>query len=299
MHRRRRVLIAMGLLASLFGCGADGTAPPTEPTVPVPQPAADHRDLAYTSVPRRLALDLYTPAGTPPFPVVVWIHGGSWVSGVRDIFPGHPALRLRDRGYAVATIDYRLVPEGFFPAQSHDCKAALRWLRGNADRYGLDRNRIAAWGASAGGHLAALLGTGGGLAALEDLSQGHPGESSRVQAVVDWFGPADYRLADAQQQLTAALLLGCPIALCPDKAALASPVSHVDGADPPFLIQHGTADRVVPIDHSESLHGELLAAAVRSTLTRLDGAGHATAEFLTAENLARIDAFLDAELRGR
>lgn len=289
----------MGFLASLFGCGADGTAPPTEPTVPVPQPAADHRDLAYTSVPRRLALDLYTPAGTPPFPVVVWIHGGSWVSGVRDIFPGHPALRLRDRGYAVATIDYRLVPEGFFPAQSHDCKAALRWLRGNADRYGLDRNRIAAWGASAGGHLAALLGTGGGLAALEDLSQGHPGESSRVQAVVDWFGPADYRLADAQQQLTAALLLGCPIALCPDKAALASPVSHVDGADPPFLIQHGTADRVVPIDHSESLHGELLAAAVRSTLTRLDGAGHATAEFLTAENLARIDAFLDAELRGR
>ena len=252
MHRRRRVFIAMGLLASLFGCGADGTAPPTEPTVPVPQPAADHRDLAYTSVPRRLALDLYTPAGTPPFPVVVWIHGGSWVSGVRDIFPGHPALRLRDRGYAVATIDYRLVPEGFFPAQSHDCKAALRWLRGNADRYGLDRNRIAAWGASAGGHLAALLGTGGGLAALEDLSQGHPGESSRVQAVVDWFGPADYRLADAQQQLTAALLLGCPIALCPDKAALASPVSHVDGADPPFLIQHGTADRVVPIDHSES-----------------------------------------------
>ena len=120
-----------------------------------------------------------------------------------------------------------------------------------------------------------------------------------MQAVVDWFGPADYRLADAQQQLTAALLLGCPIALCPDKAALASPVSNVDGADPPFLIQHGTADRVVPIDHSERLHGELLAAAVRSTLTRLDGAGHATAEFLTAENLARIDAFLDAELRGR
>jgi acetyl esterase/lipase len=250
-------------------------------------------------VPRRLALDLYTPAGTPPFPVVVWIHGGSWVSGVRTIFPGHPALRLRDRGYAVATIDYRLVPEGFFPAQVHDCRAALRWLRGNADRYGLDRVRIAAWGASAGGHLAALVGTSGGIAALEDPAQGHPGESSRVQAVVDWFGPTDYRLADADQQLTATLLLGCPISVCPDKAALASPVSHVDGSDPPFLIQHGTADRVVPIEHSERLHGELLAAAVRSTLTRIDGAGHATIEFLTAENLARIDAFLDAELRRR
>jgi dipeptidyl aminopeptidase/acylaminoacyl peptidase len=120
-----------------------------------------------------------------------------------------------------------------------------------------------------------------------------------VLAVVDWFGPTDYRLADAEQQLTAALLLGCPIALCPEKAALASPVSHVDGSDSPFLIQHGTADRVVPIAHSESLHGELLAAAVRSTLTRIDGAGHATIEFLAPENLARIDAFLDAELRAR
>jgi acetyl esterase/lipase len=298
MSRRGSALLATALAACLGSC-ADGTSPPSEPPAPTPQPAADYRDLAYTSVPRRLALDLYTPAGTAPFPVVVWIHGGSWVSGSRDIFPGHPALRLRDRGYAVATIDYRLVPEGFFPAQAHDCKAALRWLRGNADRYGLDPNRVAAWGASAGGHLAALLGTSGGVPSLEDPAQGHPGESSRVQAVVDWFGPTDYRLADAEQQLTAALLLGCPIALCPEKAALASPVSHVDGTDPPFLIQHGTADRVVPIVHSERLHGELLAAAVRSTLTRLDGAGHATIEFLAPENLARIDAFLDAELRPR
>jgi acetyl esterase/lipase len=296
---RWRLLFATGLVASLGGCGAEVTSPPLEPPVATPQPAADYLNLAYTTVPRRIALDLYTPAGTPPFPVVVWIHGGSWVSGVRDIFPGHPALRLRDRGYAVATIDYRLVPEGFFPAQAHDCKAAVRWLRGNAGRYGLDPNRIAAWGASAGGHLAALLGTSGGMSALEDLAQGHAGESSRVQAVVDWFGPTDYRLADADQQLTAALLLGCPIWLCPDKAALASPVSHVDGSDPPFLIQHGTLDRVVPIVHSERLHGELLAVATRSTFTRIDGAGHATVEFLTAENLARIDAFLDGELRGR
>jgi acetyl esterase/lipase len=295
---RLGLLPAIALAASLGGCG-DGTSPTQEPPVPTPQPAADYRDVAYTTVPRRLALDLYTPAGTAPFPVVVWIHGGSWVSGSRDIFPGHPALRLRDRGYAVATIDYRLVPEGFFPAQAHDCKAAVRWLRGNAARYGLDPGRIAAWGASAGGHLAALLGTSGGLPALEDPAQGNPGESSRVQAVVDWFGPTDYRLADADQQLAAALLLGCPIVLCPEKAALASPVSHVDGTDPPFLIQHGTADTVVPIAHSERLHGELLAAAARSTITRLDGAGHATIEFLEPSNLARIDAFLDAELRAR
>jgi acetyl esterase/lipase len=299
MLRSRRAVGVIGLVAGLAGCEGDGTSSSPPPTVPTPQPAADYLDVAYTNVPRRLALDLYTPAGTPPFPVVVWIHGGSWVSGDRNIFPGHPALRLRDRGYAVATIDYRLVPEGFFPAQSHDCKAAVRWLRGNAERYGLDRNRIGTWGASAGGHLAALLGTSVGVAELEDPVQGHAGESSRVQAVVDWFGPTDYRLVDAEQQLTAALLLGCPIVVCPEKAALASPVSHVDGSDPPFLIQHGTADRVVPIVHSERLHGELLAAAVRSTFTRIDGAGHATIEFLTAENLARIDAFFDTELRGR
>ena len=170
MPRSWRALCAIGLVATLAGCGADGTSPPSEPTAPTPQPAADHLDVAYTTVPRRIALDLYTPAGTPPFPVVVWVHGGSWVSGDRALFPGHPALRLRDRGYAVATIDYRLVPEGFFPAQSHDCKAAVRWLRGNADRYGLDRSRVAAWGASAGGHLAALLGTSGGAVPRQFLA---------------------------------------------------------------------------------------------------------------------------------
>jgi acetyl esterase/lipase len=293
------LLAGLGLLGLLSACGGDGASPSPEPTVATPQPAADYEALSYTTVPRPIALDLYTPSGTPPFPVVVWIHGGSWVSGSRDIFPGHPALRLRDRGYAVATIDYRLVPEAFFPAQEHDCKAAIRWLRANAARYGLDRDRIAAWGASAGGHLAALLATSGGVASLEDPAQGHSGESSRVQAVVDWFGPTDYRLVGTDQQLAAALLLGCPVSVCPDKAALASPVIHVDGGDPPFLIQHGTADTVVPIEHSERLHGELLAAGARSSFTRLEGAGHATVEFLAAENLARIDAFLDAELRGR
>jgi acetyl esterase/lipase len=284
-------------LAALSGCGG-GDSPSSGPDpVATPRPAADHRDLAYTTVPRRLALDLYTPAGTAPFPLVVWIHGGSWVSGSRELVPGHPALRLRERGYAVATIDYRLVPTGFFPAQIHDCKAALRWLRANAGSYGLDRERVGVWGASAGAHLAALVGLTAGNPQLEDLSQGNGSESSRVRAVVDWFGPTDYRLADAEQQLTASILLGCPVSLCPDKAALASPVSHVDGGDPPFLIQHGTSDRTVPIVHSEVLHGTLLAAGASSQFDRLEGAGHGSAEFLTAENLAKIDAFLDARLR--
>jgi acetyl esterase/lipase len=295
MHASRRLLAACGVL-SLVACG-DGSSPSPEPTLATPRPAADYRNVAYTTVPRALALDLYTPAGTPPFPVVVWIHGGSWVSGSRELVPGHPALRLRERGYAVATIDYRLVPEAFFPAQEHDCKAAIRWLRAQAGRYGLDGDRIAAWGASAGGHLAALLGTTAGVPTLEDPAQGHAGESSRVQAVVDWFGPTDYRLVGADQQLAAGLLLGCPVSACPDRAALASPVTHVDGSDAPFLIQHGTADRVVPIIHSEVLHGLLLAAGVSSQFDRLEGAGHGSAEFLTAENLAKIDAFLDARLR--
>lgn len=298
-RRARRAVpaAAIGLLAALAGCDGGGTPGQQPGGTPSPRPAADHLELSYTTTPRRLLLDLHTPAGTPPFPVLVWIHGGAWVSGDRALFPGHPALRQRDRGWAVATIQYRFATEASFPAQIHDAKAAVRWLRANAGSYGLDPARVVAWGASAGGHLAALLGTSGGLAALEDAAQGNPGESSRVQGVVDWFGPTDWRLVQDDPRGPEALLLGCTWRQCPEKAALASPVSHVDAADPPFLIQHGDADTTVDLAHSQVLHATLAAAGVHSTLTVLPGAGHGTLEFLSAENTARIDAFLDA-LRG-
>jgi acetyl esterase/lipase len=281
----------------LSGCaGVDDTA--TNPPVATPQPAAQYLNVAFTEHPRRLRLDLYTPAGTAPFPVLVWIHGGGWSSGDENLFFGHPLLRQWSRGYAVAAVEYRLSGEAVYPAQIHDSKAAVRWLRGNAVRYGLDATRIAVWGASAGGHLAALLGTSGGVAALEDPAQGHADQSSRVAAVVDWFGPADLTLVPPGRGRDApeAQLLGCAPEDCPERARLASPLTFVDGTEPPFLIQHGTADRTVDFRHSERLHAALLAAGVRSSLTLLPGADHIDIAFLTAENQARIDTFLDGLL---
>src|SRR5205085_12369694 len=137
-----------------------------------------------------MLLDLYVPEKVQkPLPLLIWIHGGAWMSGSKD--SPSPALQFTAKGYAVAQVGYRLSQDAKFPAQIHDCKAAVRWLRANAQKYNLDPNKFAAWGASAGGHLVALLGTTGAAAELE----GHVSdlkESSRVQAVVDWCGPTDF-----------------------------------------------------------------------------------------------------------
>ena len=150
--------------------------------------AAEHRDLVYAKTPQReLALDLYIPDGATKPPLIVWVHGGAWRAGSKA---KPPALWMLERGYAVASISYRLSQQAVFPAQIHDCKAAIRWLRAHASKYGYDAERIGAWGASAGGHLVALLGTSSGVKELEgDL--GYNDQSSRVQAVVDYFGPTD------------------------------------------------------------------------------------------------------------
>jgi acetyl esterase/lipase len=293
-------LLLLGTLAAA-GCGSDPPTPSAPSAAPgSPAPARDLRGLVYTTQPRPLRLDLYLPAGTPPFPLVVWVHGGGWQAGDRALSAGHPALRQRERGYAVASLEYRLSGEALFPAQIQDCKAALRYLRANAGTYGLAGDRVAAWGSSAGGHLVALLGTSGGVAALEDAGQGHEGQSSRVHAVVDWFGPTDFLLQPPghhQADSPESRLLGCDIDECPGRVALANPVSHVDPADPPFFIQHGTRDAVVDIAASELMHSSLLAAGVESTLVRLEGAGHGGPEFSAAANVARIEAFLDRQLR--
>ncbi|MDO8833950.1 MAG: alpha/beta hydrolase [Vicinamibacterales bacterium] len=261
---------------------------------------ADHRNLVYTTVPRPLRLDLYVPAASAPVPVIVWIHGGGWQSGDKSLSASHPALQQRSRGYAVASIEYRLSGESTFPAQIADCKAAIRWLRANAGLYGLDVNRVGVWGSSAGGHLAALVGTSGGVSQLEDLSQGNPAESSRVRAVVDWYGPVDFLqmfpshlLADSPESR----LLGCTVTACPDRVAMANPITYIDTGDPPFFIQHGSADGTVNPAQSELLHAALQEAGVASTHQVLPGAGHGGAAFTASANVALVAAFLDAYLR--
>ncbi len=223
------------------------------------------RDWTYATVDGvDLQLDLYLPDHfDKPLPLVVWIHGGGWVSGERSPCP---VAMLATRGYAVASISYRLARgDATFPAPLHDCKAAIRWLRGNAWRFGCDPDRIGVWGASAGGHLAALLGTTADDPALEG-NEGITGVSSKVQAVCALFPATDFvHLEEVEDDhwrinlVAKALLHGSP-SKHPELAASASPITHVSKNASPFLFIHGTADSMIPPAQSERMHAALKAA---------------------------------------
>jgi acetyl esterase/lipase len=248
------------------------------------------RGVPFAALPgaRPLELDLHLPPEGPvPPPVVVFLHGGGWRLGsrhsagpaYRDADP--PAFtRLAQAGIAVASADYRLSAEATWPAQLHDAKAAVRWLRARAGELGVDGDRIAAWGESAGGHLAALLGLTGADAALEG-EVGVTGPSSAVAAVVAWYPPTDVRAvasdtgADPLDPSTReAQLLGAPPPEVPEAAAAASPVTHVSPGAPPFLLLHGAADRFVPCVQSERLYAALLEAGVEVELDVYEDADH-------------------------
>lgn len=291
------------LLAALFTVFSSVTffsAPQT-----VSAQATSLRDIEYANVDgKRLLLDLHLPSGAGPFPVILWVHGGGWIGGNKN---GGPAIRQSARGYAVASINYRLSFEAKFPAQIEDCKAAVRWLRANAARYNLDANRIGAWGSSAGGHLVALLGTSGGVTELEG-GGAHLDFSSRVQAVVDWYGPTNL-LKMQEQSLPCtpidhnsplspeSQLIGCAIQSCPEQTERANPIRYVTPDDPPFLLMHGTLDCLVPPQQSQDLHDALRALELSSTLFFLEGAGHGGGAFSSADNQARVDAFFDLHLK--
>ncbi|MBN2582230.1 MAG: alpha/beta hydrolase fold domain-containing protein [Planctomycetes bacterium] len=252
--------------------------------VRLPKDVKITRDLEYARAGETpLLLDLYVPEDTAkPRPLVVWIHGGGWRTGSKEQCRATP---LAMQGYVVASINYRLVQDGRWPAQIHDCKAAIRWLRSNADTYGIDPKRIGVWGSSAGGHLAALLGTSGDVKELEG-TLGHLDQSSRVQAVCNWCGPSDL-LSMAQQahkrsqydhnaaDSPESVLVGGALQELKDKARAASPITYVSGDDPPFLIMHGDNDRVVPYQQSVILDEALRKAGVESSLHTIAGGGHA------------------------
>ena len=266
----------------------------------------------YAALPgaRPLELDLYLPAGGPA-PVVVFLHGGGWRLGSRH--SAGPAYRGADptpfeqvaaAGIAVASVDYRLSGEAVWPAQLHDAKAAVRWLRSRAAELGVDPDRVAAWGESAGGHLAELLGLTTGDAALEG-EVGVTGPSSRVTAVAAWYAPSDVAAvatdlgADPADATTReAQLLGAAAVTVPDVAAQASPVSHVSPAAPPFLLLHGRADRFVPCVQSERLHDALAAAGTDVALHTYDDADHMWrgSPAAAADALTRTLAFLRRQL---
>jgi acetyl esterase/lipase len=239
--------------------------------------------------------------------LIVWIHGGGWQGGSRKLEAGarQRVLPHTERGYALASIDYRLSGEAIFPAQIQDVKAALRFLRENARRYNVDPGRIAVWGTSAGAHLAALAATSDGVAALEDPSQGNAGQTSRVQAAIDCYGPTDLLQMDSANTTNGcssnhdsdgspeSRLMGCAIQTCADAVATANPLIYVDAGDPPMLLGHGDADCNVPWQQSQLLHEALEAAGVPSSLTIVPGGAHA---IQSCPPDAEIGVFLDSLL---
>jgi len=273
-----RCAVLMALMSALVACVALGQQP--RPTPLVPEGTVIHRDLSYvTDGHERQRLDLYLPKAGKDLPLIIWVHGGAWLAGSKA--NPVPLPYLAD-GYAVASINYRLSQHAVFPAQIQDCKAAVRWLRANAAKYDLDPNHFAAWGASAGGHLVAMLGT---TADVKEFEVGeHLAQSSRVQAVVDFFGPTDllqmdeHRVPNGQvhdiPDSPESKLVGGPIQENKDKVAKANPITFVTRDDPPFLIVHGDADPLVPHHQSELLEAALNKAGVPVTLYTVKGGGH-------------------------
>lgn len=261
---------------------------------------------------KELKLELLVPTSAAPVPVVVWIHGGGWFNGSRlPIPPGVSALC--SKGYAVASVDYRLTGTAIWPAQIQDCKGAVRWLRANAATYNLDPDRVAAWGASAGAHLASMLGVSGdertvtignATVDLEGATGGNAGLSSRVQAVVSWYGHGDLLQMNFYPSLQdhdaggspESKLIGNWIQKVPERTATASPVTFASPDDPPFLVMHGTIDDTVPFNQSELLVDALRRNGVRVTWLPVPNAGHGGTAFNTAANHQTVYGFLEAAL---
>lgn len=273
-------------------------------------------DIAYASQSPNQLLDIYYPSeGEGPFPTVVHIHGGAFLFGTRRDANLMPMLRLLQHDYAVVSVEYRLSEEARFPALVYDCKAAVRFLRAHAAQYHLRKEKVAVWGPSAGGYLAAMLGATNGNPAFEDLSMGWEGESSQVQAVIDWCGPtADFCAMDAQIRENhigeadhddplspESKLLGHAIQEVKELSRLAAPITHVHPNIPPFLIHHGEADGTVPVQQSMSLAQRIsqVAGKERVILKTFPGKGHHGQPWYDEPALTQeVVRFLDSIFKG-
>jgi acetyl esterase/lipase len=268
---------------------------------------AEHNIVYVQNGHRNQVLDIFRPekASDKPLPLVIWIHGGAWMGGSQAWVP---VTYLVNQGFAVASIQYRFSSDAVWPAQAYDCKAAIRFLRANAAKYNLDPERFGVGGDSAGGHLAAFVGTTGDVKEMEgDL--GNPSVSSRVQAVLDWFGPTDLTLMGKQAIPGSVIqhdapyspeskLMGGPIQEKKELAKTANPLTYIGKNDPPFLIMHGDMDHVVPIGQSIILAKALIDAGVEVTMKTIPGADHEGPQFHTPQSQQLITDFFLRNLKG-
>ncbi len=255
------------------------------------------KDIAYAHVGgRALVLDLHLPAGVANPPLVVYLHGGAWSGGDKASYPEF----LLAGGYAVASVDFRSSKEARFPADVHDIKAAIRFLRAKAREYGYRNDRIAVSGSSSGGHLAALVGTTNGVVELEGTVGEFPKESSAVQAILSWYGASNLTTILSQstpfglnvrEPALKQLLGGLPDEV-PALAKLASPLEHVGAGDPPALLMHGNQDRQMPVNQLLELEAAYRRNKLSVETLIADGAGHGDNVFMAGEQAERAVQFL-------
>lgn len=299
------------------GLPAGGLPPGVIPGGGQPNLASTHPprypNVAYATASTTQRLDIYLPGGTGPFPVVFMVHGGGFRFGDKQGWSAGVGEALLQNGYALVGVGYRLSGEAVFPAAVQDVKAAVRHVRANAARYNLDPGRLAVYGESAGGNLAALIGTTGNTKTGFDAPDlGNAGVSSAVRAVADLYGPNDFSRIDAflkaqgcaasqinhnTSQGFESLYLGAALPTVPAKVRQANPVTYLDAQDPPFLIENGGKDCNVG-----TAQGPLLADALRRVRVPFEkvlfpNAGHGGADFETAANARRIVAFFDRYVR--
>jgi acetyl esterase/lipase len=255
------------------------------------------KNITYAEVGnRKLLLDLYKPNNNPNPYLLVWVHGGAWRSGSKE----NPPLGLLSAGYAIASVDFRLSTEAPFPAQMHDIKAAIRFLRGNAKKYGYRSDKIVIAGSSSGGHLVALAGTTNNDSYYEGTEGNFLKESSSIQGIIDFYGPANFATILSQstphgisvRAPALEILLGKPVEQVPELAKKASPVFQIDVNDPPILIIHGDQDNQVPVNQSLELMAAYKKAGLAWQLEIVPGAGHGDNVYYTKEFQPVLEKFL-------
>jgi len=255
------------------------------------------KDIVYANVDGMdLALDLYMPAGVPSPPLLVWVHGGAWSRGDKSAVPS----QFVENGFAVASLDFRQTTDAPFPANVHDIKAGIRFLRAKASEYGYRTDRIAISGASSGAHLATLVGVTNGDQRLEGTVGNYRNQSSDVQAIISYFGASNLTTILAQstpfglgvREPALKLLLGAPPDQAEELAKLASPVFHVDRNDPPLLLLHGDQDPQMPINQSHEMDAAYKKLGLDGYFDVVHGARHGGDLFYAPEHLARALDFL-------
>ena len=255
------------------------------------------QDISYAGTDNaRQTLDLALPikrTSDMPLPVIAFIHGGGWRGGSKDGGLNRIRSFLKSGNYAGVSIGYRLSNEAKWPAQIHDCKAAIRWVKANAVKHGLDGSKIAVHGTSAGGHLVAMLGTSAGVKAMDGSIGAYTSQSTKVACVVDYFGPTNFlRMNDFESRIDhdakgspEGLLIGGPVQDNKKKTLTADPISYVSKEDSPFLIMHGTKDMAVPYNQSVILYSALKKIGVPSALLTVTGGGHGVGGGVLNEHL--------------